>query len=100
MATGDADWTPRIITSASNDDQVKIIVTDADSSSSFSQEVKSMVIHNDGPYPVHYNRNAASSTSKFKIPANSWFMIDVPLTTPHFICASGENATVYCYGVY
>ena len=100
MASGAPDYGTRTLSSASADEQLKISVTTADSTSSFSQLVKSMMIYNDGPNAVHYNRDAAATTSKFKIPSKAWLMVDVPLTAPHFICAAGESATVYCYGVY
>ena len=100
MASGSPDWSPRIVSSGSSDEQIKIAVTAIDSSDSFSQQVKSMMIYNDGPNAVHYNRNAAATTDTHKIPAKSYFMADVPVTTPHFVCAAGETATVYCYGVF
>ena len=59
-----------------------------------------MLIYNDGPNAVHYNRDAAATTDKYKIPAKSWVTLDVPITTPHFICAAGETATVHCVGVF
>ncbi len=100
MASGTPDWSPRIITSGSNSDQLKISVTASDSSDSFSQEVRSLLVYNDGPNPIHFNEDAAATTSLFKIPAKAWLMIDIPVTTPHFICAAGKTATVYCLGVY
>jgi len=100
MASGTPDYAPRFITSASADEDLKISVSDADSSSSFSQIVKAILIYNDGPNAVYYNRDAAATTSNFKLPSKAWLMLDVPLTTPHFICATDETATVYCYGVW
>ena len=100
MASGTPDWSPRVISSASADEQLNISVTATDSSDSFSAERKACLIYNDGPNPVHFNRDAAATTSKFKIPAKAWLTVDVPMTTPHFICATGETATVYVYGVY
>ena len=99
MTSGSPDYQPRIISSASSDEQIKISASQADSSGSFSQIVKATLFYNDGPNAVHYNRDAAATTSKFKVPAKSWLMIDVPMTTPHFICATGETATVFCIGV-
>ena len=58
------------------------------------------MIYNDGPNAVHYKRDAAAATSDHKIPAKSWLTLDVPITTPHFVCASGETATVYVIGVF
>lgn len=100
MVSGAPDWFPRLITSASNDEQIKISVSDSDSSGSFSNVMQSVLFYNDGPNPVHYKRNAEAATTNFKLPAKAWLMIDVPVTTPHFICANGQSATVYCYGVY
>lgn len=100
MARGAPDWSPRVITSSQSDEQKKVSVTDADSTGTFTQTVQSVLIYNDGPNAVHYNRDAAATTSKFKIPAKSWLMIDVPLKVAHFICASGETATVYLIGVW
>ncbi len=100
MASGSPDYSPRIITSASADEQLKISVTDSDTSDSFSQQVLSILIYNDGPNAVFYKRNAAAATTNQKLPAKSWIIMDIPITTPHFICASGESATVYCLGLY
>lgn len=100
MASGAPDWFPRLITSASDDEQLKVSVNSSDSFDSFSNVMQAVLFYNDGPNPVHYNRDATATTSKFKLPAKAWLMIDVPITTPHFICMSGQTATVYCYGVY
>lgn len=100
MVSGTPDFSPRVISSGSDSDQIKISVTQADSSGSFSQEVRSILVYNDGPNPVHFNEDAVANTNKFKIPAKAWLSIDIPVTTPHFICASGETATVYVLGVY
>ena len=100
MASGSPDWSPRIVSSGSSDEQLKISVTAIDTFSSFSQQVKSIVIHNDGKNAVHYKRDAAATTNNHKIPAKSWLTLDVPITTPHFICAAGETATVYVIGVF
>ena len=100
MAQDSPDFSPRIITSADNDEQKKISVTAADSYAAFTQVVQAILIYNDGPNAVHYNRDAAATTNSFKIPARAWLAMDIPLTTPHFICAAGETATVYVYGLY
>ncbi len=100
MASGTPDYSPRIIISGSSTEQLKISVDDTDSSDDFSQEVRSILVYNDGPNPVHFNEDAAATTNKFKMPAKAWLMIDIPVTTPHFICAAGETATVYVLGVY
>lgn len=100
MVSGTQDYSPRMITSAFADEDLKIDVDDSDSSDDFTQQVKSILIYNDGPNAVHFKRDAAATTSNFKIPGKAWLMVDVPLTTPHFICDDGETATVYCKGVW
>lgn len=100
MASGTPDYYPRIITSAESAEQVKVSVTAADSTATFAQKVRSFVIINDGVNSVHINLDAAATTNHFKIPAKSWLMLDVPVTVLHFICATAETATVYCWGVF
>lgn len=100
MTSGMPDFAKRIVSSASAIEQVKVSVTASDSTGTFSQEMKSVLIYNDGPNDVHFNNDAASTTDKFKIPSRSWLMIDVPLTVVHLICATGESATAYLVGVY
>lgn len=100
MARGSPDWSPKIISSASDDEQVKVSASDVDAAGTFSQSVQSVLIYNDGPNALHYNRDAAATTNNFKIPAKAWLMIDVPMTSAHFICATGETATVYLIGVW
>jgi len=100
MTSGSPDYSPRIITSASADEDLKISVTSSDSYASFSNQMQSVLIYNDGPNPVHFNRDAPATTNNFKIPAKAWLIVDVVMTTPHFICDTNQTATVYCYGVY
>ncbi len=100
MAVGSPDYAPRMITSASADEDASASVTSTDTVVSFSQQVKSFIIYNDGPYAVHFNRDNTATTSNFKIPPKAWFMSDVPVTNLHLICASGETATVFVKGVY
>ena len=100
MAVGAPDFSPRIITSASGDEQLKISVSATDSSGTFTQQVQAVLIYNDGPNAVHFRRGAAATTNNFKIPAKAWISINVPMTTPHFICAASQTATIYVYGVF
>ncbi len=100
MTSGSPDWQPRIISSADDKEDLKISVTDADSSSAFAQEVQTIFIYNDGPNDVFFNNDAASTTSKTLIKAKAWMSLDLKITTPHFICASGETATVYVVGLF
>lgn len=89
-----------VFTSGSADEQEVASVTDSDTAATFDQQVKSYFVYNDGPNAVHYKRDAAATTSNFKIPAKAWLMDDIPVTALHFICASGETATVYAKGNY
>ncbi len=100
MVSGSPDWQPRIITSASDKEDLKISVTDADSSSAFAQQVQSIYIYNDGPNAVFFNNDTAATTSKTLIKAKAWTTLDLKITTPHFICDSGETATVYVVGLF
>ena len=100
MAVGSPDYFPRMITSAQSSEQLKVDVTDVDSSENFTQACMSILVYNGGPNAVHFNEDAAATTDHFLIPAKSWLTIDIPVTTPHFICAATETATVYVLGVY
>lgn len=100
MASGTPDYSPRIITSAESVEQKKVSVTASDSTATFTQKVRAYVVYNDGPNAVHINYDATATTNLFKIPAKAWKMLDIPVTVLHFICATGETATVYCEGVY
>ncbi|KKL68009.1 hypothetical protein LCGC14_2129270 [marine sediment metagenome] len=97
---GRPDYSPKVVTSATEDEQLNISVTATDSSDSFAQIVLAILIYNDGPNAVFYKRDAVATTSNYKMPAKTWASFDVPMTTPHFICASGETATVFAVGVF
>lgn len=99
MATGFEDWTTQAFTSSEEEEQEVASVTDAETTMTFSAEVKAWILYNDGANAVHYSLATGVSTSNFKIPPKAWIMIDVPTTSVYFICASGETATVYAVGV-
>ncbi|KKK48067.1 hypothetical protein LCGC14_3148860 [marine sediment metagenome] len=100
MAIGSPDYTPKILISGSNDEQLKVSVSDSDSTGTFAQEIKSYLIFNDGPKAVHVKRDAEATVNNFLIPSKSWIYVDLPVTVLHFICATGETATVYLWGVF
>ena len=100
MTSGAPDYFPRTITSGQSFEQVKVSVDDSDSTGTFSQQVKSMLIFNDGNSYVHFNKDAAATTDHFKIPAKSWLTCDIPITIVHLICPTGKTATCYVVGVY
>ena len=100
MATGFPDFQSRAFTSADNLEQQKISATDLESTNSFSQEIKSVLIHNSGASSVHLNFDAIATSNHLKIPVNSWFSVDLRFTDIHAICATNETATLYCIGTY
>lgn len=100
MASGQQDWSPRIVTSGSADEQLRIAGIAGDNSDTFSVQMLAVMVYNDGPNPVHYRRDAVATVNHFMIPAKAWLMIDLPVTTPHFFLAVGHTATIYVYGVY
>lgn len=97
---GYPDFHRTVFAASKNSEQKTGSVTSTDTSVAFSQQIKSFIIINDGPNPCHINFDATATTSNMKIPAKSWFYVDFPVTVLHFICASGETATVYCVGLY
>lgn len=100
MASGSPDWSPKIVSSGSATQNAKASVDDSETVVTFSQTVLAMVIYNDGVYPVHVSRATEVDTDDYKIPAGSWFMLDVPTTSVYLICADGETATCYLIGVF
>lgn len=98
MATGFEDWSIIAFTSASEEEQEKASVTDAETLMTFSAEVKSWTIYNNGPNAVHYAYATGIDTDAFKVPAKAWIFRDVPTTTIYLICATDKTATVYGAG--
>jgi len=94
------DWQQRIFSSAESFEQKKISATDSEATTSFSQEVSSVLIYNDGNNPCHVNFDATATTSTMKIVAKAWFSADLKLTDLHTICATGETATLFVIGLY
>ncbi|HUX62102.1 MAG TPA: hypothetical protein VMV32_12380 [Ignavibacteriaceae bacterium] len=100
MATGFPDFQSRAFTSADNFEQQKISATAVESTNSFTQEVKSVLIYNDGVNPVHLNFDDTATTNLMKLLSKAWLMIDLKLTDIHAICSAGQTATLYCIGTY
>ena len=99
MASGSPDYFPRMITTATEEEQEKADVTDAETTVTFSAQVKAFLIYNNGPFNVHYSLSAGVGTDNFVIPSGAGLMMDLPTTNIYFICASGETATIYVVGV-
>lgn len=100
MTSGFPDWQKRIFSSAENFEQVKISATSTEATTSFGQQVKSILIYNDGNNAVHVNFDSTATTNNMKIVPKAWFVTDLKLTDIHTICASGETATLFCMGTY
>jgi len=100
MTSGFPDFQFRAFTSAENFEQKKISATATEATTSFTQQVKGLLIYNDGVNPCHVNFDATATTNHIKIPPKAGFIIDLKLIDIHTICASGETATLYCIGLY
>lgn len=100
MASGSPDWSPRIVSSGSGDEQKKLAVTAAGESVAFTQTLLSVLIYNAGPNEAHIKRNAAPDTDNFPLPAKAWIGIDLPTAEVHAICAAGKTSTLYLWGIF
>ena len=100
MASGFPDFTPRMFTSASNFEQVRIAAVAGDNTGTFAQQVKSVLLYNDGPNPIHVDFDAVAVATEFMIPAKAWLFIDLQMTVLHAFCAATHTATVYLVGFY
>lgn len=100
MASGSPDWSPKMVTSGSATQNAVASVDDSETVVTFSQQVLSLLLYNDGAYAVHISRATGVDTDDFKIPSGSWFMLDVPSTSIYLICDTDETATCYLVGVF
>lgn len=100
MAVGFPDWQMRAFTSAENSEQEKISATATEAATSFSQEVKSVLIYNDGVNPCYINFDATATTNNMKLVSKAWFSADLKVKDVHTICAASETATLYVIGLY
>lgn len=100
MASGSPDWSPKIVSSGSATQNAKANVTAIETVITFSQQVLSFIIYNDGPYPIHVSRATGVDTDDFKIASGSFWVVDVPTTSVYLICAALQTATCYLTGVY
>jgi len=100
MPVGAPDFSPRLITSATADEHIKVSVTDTEQEVVFTRDMLAFLIYNDGPNPVHYSRATGVTTTNFMIPSKSWLMLDIPTRRIYLICATGQIATCYILGVW
>lgn len=99
MTTGGPDYHPRMITSGTEGEPEKASVTDSETTVTFSSKVQAWVIYNHGPFNAHFSLVTGVDTDDFMIPSGAGFMLDIPTTNIYLICATGETATCYVYGV-
>lgn len=100
MASGFPDWQIRAFTSAENFEQIIIAATAVEATSPFAQEVKAILIYNDGVNPCHINFDVLATTNHMKLPSKAWLILDLKLTDVHTICVAGHTATLYCIGTW
>ncbi len=100
MASGFPDFTPRMFTSAENFEQVRIAAIAGDNTGTFTQQVKSVLLYNDGPNPIHVNFDAVAVATDFMVPAKAWLFIDLQMIVLHAFLAAMHTATVYLVGFY
>jgi hypothetical protein len=56
-------------------------------------------LYNDGPNAVHVDTDETVTTNSFKIIPKASLSLGVPYNSIHMICATGQTATVYLWGV-
>ena len=100
MASGFPDYQQRAFTSAENFEQLKIAATAVEATSSFTQQVKSFYIANDGPNPAFLNFDAVATLNHVIIPSKSWVFLDLKCTDIHTICAAAHTADLRVVGFY
>ncbi len=75
-----------------------LVVTDVNTTATFSTQRKSCLIYNDGPNLIHINFDATATTNNFIIPSKWSLQVVFPVTVLHFICDATETATLYILG--
>ncbi len=83
-----------------NEEQQTAAITAVETVVTFTTLMNSVLVYNDGPNDIYYSNATGVDTTNFKIPALSAATLDAKKTLLYFICAAGQTATVYCYGVY
>ena len=73
----------------------KISASDTEGNTTLSESYTSHLIYNDGPNAVYLEFDTTATTNSFKVPAGSALSLDLEFQSLHYICASGESATVY-----
>ena len=100
MVSGFPDWQQRIFSSAENFEQLKISATDSEATTSFAQQVSSMLLFNNGPNDVFINFDTTATTNNFPVISQAWISVDLKITDIHTICKAAETATVFVIGVF
>jgi len=99
MTTGFADWSARTFSAAHEEDQQKATVTDTETVITFSSQVHSWRLYNNGKSTMYYSLQTGVSTNNFPIPPRAGIVEDVPTTKIYLICASGESTDARAVGI-
>ena len=80
------------------EDLSPVAITDTETTATFTSRRKSGVVFNYGPNDVHVAFDTTVTTNNFIIPSKWSLQFVFPVLTLHFICAAGQNATLYILG--
>lgn len=89
----------KVVTSGTYDEQYKSSVTAAETIVTFTVEMVYLLLYNDGPNPIHVDTDETVTTNSFMVPAKAYLNIGSSYTSVHMICAAGQTATVYIWGI-
>jgi hypothetical protein len=99
IATEGEAFTGRVVTSGDDDEQYKCAVTATEFIQAFTEDMIYLLLYNDGPNGVHVDTDETVTTNSFLIPAKAQLSLGAPYSSIHMICAAGQTATVYLWGV-
>jgi len=99
MAIGGPDYGIRTITSGGTHQQVKVSVTSADSTGTFTTQMAAVLIRNEGPNTLYFELDDTADTDKMSLYPREGIVVNKPVTVVHLICAIGNTATAKLFGV-
>lgn len=99
MAVGGPDYGLRVITSGGAHEQLKVSVTDADSTATFTIPMSAVLIRNEGPNILHFELDDTADTDKMSLYPREGIVINRVTEVVHMICAAGKTATAKVIGV-
>lgn len=75
-------------------EQMILLVTNSDTTSSFSNNAQYLFIHNSGNNTAYLNFDAAATTNSFPLEAGARITLTGITRSPHAICATGLTTTL------